>query len=164
MALIASILSRLRGGRAAREAGALLAGLDGAEGAARLGLSGRAAPVWARLVRLLRGLPGPLPLVALALLLVPALLAPDWFASRLALLDHLPEAAWWLAGAGLSLAFGARWQAREQDFARTLLEAEAAPAPLSPAATGTDATLALDAGAPGDNAPLAEWLALRERG
>lgn len=163
MALRRSILARLLGGRAARIRGDLLARLE-AEGAARLGLAGRAALVWTRLVRVSRALPGPAALVGAGLLVIPALIAPDWFAAWLVLLAHFPESLWWLIGAVLSLAFGIRFQASEQDFARELIEQEAAPDPLATAATGTDAVLALGAVEPGDNPPLREWLALqRER-
>ncbi len=159
MALIRRILSRLSGS----EVRGLMAQIEGEAGAARLGLSGRAAPVWARLVRLAWGLPGPWILVALGLLVTPALIAPEWYAARLVLLDHLPEAIWWLVGAGLSLAFGVRFQRSEQDFTRELIDRTILPAPLATAATGSDAALALAAEAPADNAPLAEWMALRGR-
>ncbi|MBW7921727.1 MAG: hypothetical protein H3C51_06470 [Rubellimicrobium sp.] len=162
MALRMTLLSRLFGGRAAREAGDLLGQLQAGGGAARLGLSGPAAGVWLRLARLARGLPGPALLVVTGLLVVPALVAPGWYADRLALLAGLPEAVWWLAGALLSLAFGAHYQASEQDFTREMIDRATPPAPLDVAATGRDATLALRAETPDDNPPLAEWLALRD--
>lgn len=164
MALISNLFSRLIGTRAAREARRILADLEGTEGTRRLGLTGPAATVWLRLARLARGLPGPTLLVVLVLLVLPALVAPGWYENRLALLAGLPEAVWWLAGAALSLAFGAHYQASEQDFTRELIDRTTPPEPLAVASTGTDATLALGAEAPADNAPLAEWLALQGRG
>lgn len=161
MALKLPFLSRLLGGRAAFAAGDLLLRLEG-EGAVRLGLAGRTAQGWARLARLVRALPGPAAILGAGLLIIPALVVPDWFAARLALLGGLPEPAWWLAGTGLSLAFGIRFQAGEQGFARELIELATPPEPLATAATGTDAALALGAAEPGDNPPLQEWLAQRQ--
>ncbi len=161
MALKLPLLSRLSGTRAALAAVDLLARLED-EGAARLGLAGRAARVWTRLARLVRALPGPVAFAGAALLVAPALVAPEWFAARLAVLDTLPEALWWLAGAGLSLVFGIRFQAEEQAFVRELIDQAAPPEPLATAATGTDAVLALGAAEPGDNPPLQEWLAQRQ--
>lgn len=160
MALKVPFIARILGGRATREAASKLALLAGEGAATRLGLSGRAASAWTRLARLGRGLPRPLALAVAVILVAPALVAPDWFAARLALLDHLPEAVWWLAGAGISLAFGTRFQASEQAFARELIEQTIPPAPLATATTGTDAALAVTAEEPGTNPPLEEWLRL----
>lgn len=162
MALIRRIYMRifnsLSGNGATR---ALMAQIEGERGAARLGLRGRAVPVWIRLLHLVRGLPGPGVVVVLLLLIAPALVAPEWYAARLALLDHLPEAVWWLAGAGLSLAFGMRFQSSGQEFTRELIDRTAPPDLPTPAATGTDAALSLRAEIPTDNAPLAEWMAMQ---
>lgn len=164
MALKIPFITRILGGRATRETTSNLALLAGEGAATRLGLSGRAASAWTRLARLGRGLPGPLALAGAVILIAPALLAPDWFAARLALLDHLPEAVWWLAGAGISLAFGTRFQASEQAFARELIEQATRPDPLATAATGTDAALAITVEEPRTNPPLEEWLRLNRDG
>ena len=121
-----------------------------------------------------------LPRPALALgtlaLFVSAMADPIWFAQRMQGLALVPEPLWWLLGAIVSFYFGARHQAKGQEFQRSLAQTMArAPQVIenisalrrlradSPGAadTGPDAALALAAIAPGDNAALAEWQARR---
>lgn len=104
-----------------------------------------------------------------------AMVDPVWFGARMAGLALVPEPLWWLLGAIVSFYFGARHQAKGQDFQRsiaatvarapqvartiTTLEALRRPGPASPgaAAGGPDAALALAALDPGENAALEDW-------
>ncbi|MEO0358542.1 MAG: holin family protein [Pseudomonadota bacterium] len=65
-----------------------------------------------------------IPRPALALgtlgLFVAAMADPDWFASRMAGLAHVPEPLWWLLGAIVSFYFGARHQMKGQEFQRAI--------------------------------------------
>jgi hypothetical protein len=65
-----------------------------------------------------------LPRPALALgtlgLFVAAMVDPVWFASRMQGVALVPEPLWWLMGAIVSFYFGARHQAKAQDFQRAL--------------------------------------------
>ncbi|TCP63276.1 holin (3TMs family) [Rhodovulum bhavnagarense] len=108
-----------------------------------------------------------LPRPALALgtvgLMVAAMVDPVWFATRMQGLSLVPEPLWWLLGAIVSFYFGARHQAKGQEFQRALA-ATLAQAPVvaqniaalrvSPA---TSAPAEPVATAP--NAALADWRA-----
>ena len=65
-----------------------------------------------------------LPRPALALgtlgLFVAAMVDPLWFAARMQGLAVVPEPLWWLLGVVVSFYFGARHQAKAQDFQRDL--------------------------------------------
>lgn len=65
-----------------------------------------------------------LPRPALALgtlgLFVAAMTDPVWFAARMQGLALVPEPLWWLMGAIVSFYFGARHQAKNQEFQRAL--------------------------------------------
>ncbi len=65
-----------------------------------------------------------LPRPAMALgtvgLLVSAMVDPVWFAARMQGLVVVPEPLWWLLGIVVSFYFGARHQAKGQDFQRSL--------------------------------------------
>ncbi len=67
-----------------------------------------------------------LPRPALALgtlgLFVSAMVDPVWFASRMQGIALVPEPLWWLMGAIVSFYFGARYQAKGQDFQRSIAE------------------------------------------
>lgn len=121
-----------------------------------------------------------LPRPALALgtlgLFVAAMIDPLWFAARMQGLALVPEPLWWLLGVIVSFYFGARHQAKAQDFQRDLAATMArAPEVMrniatlralradSPGAadTGPDAGLALAAVHPETNAALDDWMILR---
>ncbi len=128
-----------------------------------------------------------LPRPALALgtlgLFAAAMIDPLWFASRMQGIALVPEPLWWLLGAIVSFYFGARHQAKGQEFQRSIAAALAnapevtrniaafralgdgarPPITLGRADTGPDAPTALDAIAPGENAALDEWTRLRAR-
>ncbi|RFP89172.1 carboxylesterase [Rhodobacteraceae bacterium 63075] len=120
----------------------------------------------------------PRPLMALGTigLFVAAMVHPVWFAERMQGIALVPEPLWWLLGAVVSFYFGARHQAKGQELQRQLAETLAhtprmarnmimldglpsgASAPGN-AATGSDATLTIQAGKPEANAALNDWRA-----
>lgn len=67
-----------------------------------------------------------LPRPALALgtlgLFISAMVDPIWFAARMQGIALVPEPLWWLLGAIISFYFGARHQAKGQDFQRSIAE------------------------------------------
>lgn len=121
-----------------------------------------------------------LPRPALALgtlgLFAAAMIDPIWFAARMQGIALVPEPLWWLLGVIVSFYFGARHQAKMQDFQKdvsaTLQRAPAVMANLekllqmrsdSPgaASAGTDARLAMDVAQPDANPALEDWRRLR---
>lgn len=111
-----------------------------------------------------------IPRPALALgtlgLFVAAMVDPIWFAERMQGLALVPEPMWWLLGAIVSFYFGARSQAKSQEFQRSI----AATTTLVPRVVENIRTLrALRHDSPGvaeggdvpevtDNPALSEWL------
>ncbi|WP_299924789.1 holin family protein [uncultured Pelagimonas sp.] len=59
-------------------------------------------------------------------LFVAAMVDPVWFAARMAGIALVPEPLWWLLGAIVSFYFGARHQAKGQEFQRDLAATMAA--------------------------------------
>ncbi|MEX5729409.1 hypothetical protein Ga0609869_002762 [Rhodovulum iodosum] len=82
-------------------------------------------------------------------LFVAAMVDPAWFAARMQGLALVPEPLWWLMGAIVSFYFGARHQAKGQEFQRAIAET-LARAPLGVAARAA-------APATGPNAALSAW-------
>jgi hypothetical protein len=126
-----------------------------------------------------------LPRPALALgtlgLFVSAMVDPVWFASRMQGVALVPEPLWWLMGAIVSFYFGARHQAKTQDFQRALtgtlartgevtrnlaalraLDAGAGEAEAGQADTGPDAEATMGTLAPSDNPALDDWRRARD--
>lgn len=70
----------------------------------------------------------PRPAMALGTLglFVSAMVDPVWFAARMAGIALVPEPLWWLLGAIVSFYFGARHQAKGQEFQRDLASSMAA--------------------------------------
>ncbi|WP_425052684.1 holin family protein [Psychromarinibacter sp. S121] len=87
----------------------------------------------------------PRPAMALGTLglMVAAMVDPIWFASRMQGIALVPEPLWWLLGAIVSFYFGARHQAKGQEFNRSIAET-LARAPLVQRNIG--ALMALEAG------------------
>ncbi|MBO6790937.1 MAG: holin family protein [Dinoroseobacter sp.] len=123
-----------------------------------------------RFDRLIDGL-NRLPRPALAFgtlgLFVSAMVDPVWFAARMQGIALVPEPLWWLMGAIVSFYFGARHQAKGQDFQRSIAASLAATPQV---VENTKALRALQSGAgaleqPADpqveiqapNAALDEW-------
>ncbi|MDE4131647.1 holin family protein [Phaeobacter sp. QD34_3] len=71
----------------------------------------------------LNRLPRPLMAFATLALLASAMIEPIWFAQRMRGLALVPEPLWWLLGVIVSFYFGARHQAKSQDFQRSLARA-----------------------------------------
>lgn len=115
----------------------------------------------------------PRPIMALGVigLFIAAMTDPIWFGERMAGLALVPEPLWWLLGIIVTFYFGARYQAKVQDFQRSIA-AGLARVPtvtkaiaeirgwdeLTPgvADAGTDADAALTAHQDGFNPALAE--------
>jgi hypothetical protein len=121
-----------------------------------------------------------LPRPALALgtlgLFVAAMVDPVWFAARMQGIALVPEPLWWLLGAIVSFYFGARHQAKAQEFQRAIagtlartgevtrniaalraLEAGSRGGGRGQADTGPDAEATLETTAPSDNPALDDW-------
>ena len=104
-------------------------------------------------------------------LFVAAMVDPVWFAERMQGIQLVPEPLWWLLGAIVSFYFGARHQAKGQEFQRSLAQTMArAPRVMdniaalrrmtpdgADADTGPATAAQLSAAAPGDNPALADW-------
>jgi hypothetical protein len=107
----------------------------------------------------------PRPALALGTLglFVAAMIDPVWFAERMAGIALVPEPLWWLLGAIVSFYFGARHQAKGQDFQRDLAHRMAQYLPdemrqIDGAAPDVPPVHAVKADG---NAALQEWLRLR---
>ncbi len=118
-----------------------------------------------------------IPRPALALgtlaLFLSAMIDPIWFAERMQGIALVPEPLWWLLGAIVSFYFGARHQAKGQEFQASIAASLArvpqvidavddlrAIEPRSPGAaeTRTDAKLTLATVEPEGNPALEDWL------
>lgn len=125
-----------------------------------------------RMVDAANRLPRPLMALGTLGLMVSAMVDPVWFASRMQGIALVPEPLWWLLGAIVSFYFGARHQAKGQEFqvrvAQTMaqvpqvvdnlkalraLDSGQAVGTEAPATTEQDADMA---GEP-DNPALADW-------
>lgn len=117
-----------------------------------------------RLIDALNRLPRPAMALGTLALLVAAMVAPDWFASRMDGLSRMPDALWWVIGAVISLFFGARFQTVDQAFQRELAASVMPDAArqvdaLTPgsATTGTDAGTTLLVEVPASNPALSAY-------
>ncbi|MAY86787.1 MAG: carboxylesterase [Pseudooceanicola sp.] len=120
----------------------------------------------------------PRPAMALGTLglFVAAMVDPIWFAERMQGIALVPEPLWWLLGVIVSFYFGARQQAKTQNFQRDIA-VTLARAPLvvenikalralrfdsvGAAGTGHDSRLAMAAVEPSSNPAIQEWRAAR---
>ena len=109
----------------------------------------------------------PRPAMALGTLglFVAAMVDPVWFGDRMLGPALVPEPLWWLLGAIVSFYFGARHQAKGQEFRRDLatwqIAAQSVGA-VSPDAADPD-PIPVEAANPDGNAALEEWARLRQR-
>lgn len=112
----------------------------------------------------------PRPAMALGTLgmFVAAMVDPVWFAARMAGIALVPEPLWWLLAAIVSFYFGARHQAKGQDFQRDLAVTMAAVPKVVQTVKDVEALrdVTPDAAAPvetemfevpSDNPALADW-------
>lgn len=112
-----------------------------------------------RLMDALNRVPRPAMALGTLGLFVSAMVDPDWFSARMVGLALVPEPLWWLLGAIVSFYFGARHQAKGQEFQRELVEHMARPVPdrPSPPETGTPT----QEPQPDGNAALEDWMRQR---
>lgn len=75
-----------------------------------------------RVVDALNRLPRPAMALGTIALFVSAMFNPIWFAERMQGISLVPEPLWWLLGVVVSFYFGARHQAKGQEFQRSLAE------------------------------------------
>ena len=113
------------------------------------------------------------PMMALGTLglFVAAMVDPIWFASRMQGIALVPEPLWWLLGAIVSFYFGARHQAKGQEFRRSVAETMAQAGAVAgnihalealERGAGAETPASRPAEAPADAAPnpaLDEWRA-----
>ncbi|MGB8623461.1 MAG: holin family protein [Paracoccaceae bacterium] len=109
-----------------------------------------------RLIDGLNRLPRPALALGTLALFVSAMISPVWFAARMQGLALVPEPLWWLLGAVISFYFGARHQAKGQEFQRSIAETVA----RAPAIAGNMRAihaLGVEAGQSGPNPALDDW-------
>jgi hypothetical protein len=82
-----------------------------------------------RLMDALNRVPRPAMALGTLGLFVAAMVDPIWFAERMAGISLVPEPLWWLLGAIVSFYFGARHQAKGQEFQRQIAATMAASVP-----------------------------------
>jgi hypothetical protein len=99
----------------------------------------------------------PRPVMALGCigLLVVAMVDPVWFSARMAGLALVPEPLWWLLGVIVSFYFGARHQAKGQEFQRSIAETLTRVPQVVTALETLEARAAPGGGE--DNPALAAW-------
>jgi len=102
-----------------------------------------------RLIDGMNRLPRPMLALGTIGLFVSAMFDPVWFASRMEGIILVPEPLWWLMGAIVSFYFGARHQAKGQEFQRSVAQTVVLGQSLT--------TPKADAVSYTDNAALAEW-------
>lgn len=125
-----------------------------------------------RLVDGLNRLPRPAMALGTIALFISAMSNPVWFSERMQGISLVPEPMWWLLGVVVSFYFGARHQAKGQEFQRSLAETMARTPqvvrniehlrgldPNQPqiAHSGTDSALEIAATETEDNPALAAW-------
>ena len=79
-----------------------------------------------RLIDALNRIPRPAMALGVLGLMVAAMVDPIWFASRMQGIALVPEPLWWLLGAIVSFYFGARHQAKGQEFQQSIAATMAA--------------------------------------
>ena len=127
-----------------------------------------------RLVDGLNRLPRPAMALGTIALFISAMSNPVWFSERMQGISLVPEPMWWLLGVVVSFYFGARHQAKGQEFQRSLAETMARTPQVvrnieslrelsaqSPqiAQTSTDSIAEIEAVTPSENPALVAWAA-----
>ncbi|SMX48454.1 holin family protein [Maliponia aquimaris] len=121
-----------------------------------------------RLMDALNRVPRPAMALGTLGLFVAAMVDPIWFAARMAGIALVPEPLWWLLAAIVSFYFGARHQAKGQDFQRELATTLAAVPQVVQTVRDVESLRGLpedapepvetrDYDAPADNPALADW-------
>lgn len=132
-----------------------------------------------RLVDGLNRMPRPAMALGTIALFISAMSNPVWFSERMQGISLVPEPMWWLLGVVVSFYFGARHQAKGQEFQRSLAETMARTPQVvrnieslrelsaqSPqvARTSTDSIAEIEAITPAENPALAAWAAKQTDG
>ena len=127
-----------------------------------------------RFVDALNRSPRPAMALGTIALFVSAMSNPVWVSERMQGISLVPEPMWWLLGVVVSFYFGARHQAKGQEFQRSLAETMArtpqvirnieslrAMSARTPqvAVSGTDSALEIETTADADNPALSAWRA-----
>lgn len=110
-----------------------------------------------RVMDALNRLPRPLMALGCLGLVISAMVDPVWFAARMAGIALVPEPLWWLLGIIVSFYFGARHQAKGQEFQRSIA---ASMAQVPTVVSNLRLLEAVDA--PERNAALDEWRRARQ--
>lgn len=120
----------------------------------------------------LNRLPRPLIVIATFALFASAMFDPIWFAERMQGLALVPQPLWWLAGTIVGFYFGGRFQAKSQEFKRSIAQSALQVPQVvqniehlrelhhddpGSAGSGTDVELGEVAFAPVDNAAVMSW-------
>ncbi len=112
-----------------------------------------------RLLDAINRLPRPALALGTLALFVSAMVDPVWFAARMTGIALVPEPLWWLLGVIVSFYFGARHQAKTQEFqrslARTMANAPAVARQIAELEAETDAIRGKNEAS--DNPALAAW-------
>jgi hypothetical protein len=82
-----------------------------------------------RFMDALNRIPRPAMALGTLALFIAAMIDPTWFAARMTGLALVPEPLWWLLGAIVSFYFGARHQAKGQEFSREIADKMITTAP-----------------------------------
>lgn len=120
--------------------------------------------VFDRFIDGLNRLPRPMLALGTIGLFVAAMSDPIWFSDRMSGVALIPEPLWWLMGAIVSFYFGARHQAKGQDFQKSVaqtLAASAAVKGFKPLEPEPDKKPEVSIQAT-DNAALDDWRAGRD--
>ena len=132
--------------------------------------AGQRRSVFDQVIDGLNRVPRPAMALGTIALFVAAMVDPIWFASRMQGIALVPEPLWWLLGAIVGFYFGARHQAKGQEFQRSIATTLARAGQVT---EGLAALRALEAGSGGggaqtsstqtieagyeENRALAEW-------
>ena len=120
-----------------------------------------------RVIDGLNRLPRPAMAFGAMALFVSAMVDPVWFSERMQGVALVPEPLWWLLGAVVSFYFGARHQAKTQEFQRSIARTLARTPEVAEGLgrlralrapdDAADAVEAADGAAAAPNPALAEW-------
>ncbi len=92
-------------------------------------------------------------------LFVAAMVDPVWFSARMQGIALVPEPLWWLLGAIISFYFGARHQAKGQEFQRSIAESLGRTQTVSDNIRALDALESAATFQTGPNPALEDWRA-----
>ncbi|WP_299420228.1 holin family protein [uncultured Shimia sp.] len=105
-------------------------------------------------------LPRPAMALGCLALFVSAMVDPVWFAARMSGIALVPEPLWWLLGVVVSFYFGARHQAKGQEFQRSMSDSLTRVSEVVDTLVALEGPIRSEARSPmegGENPVLAEW-------